>query len=39
MNKDGSLALGYSASSATLFPSIRYATRASSDPPGQFPAP
>ena len=39
MNKDGSLALGYSASSATLFPSIRYAIRASSDLPGQFPLP
>jgi hypothetical protein len=39
MNKDGSIALGYSAASATLFPSIRYATRLKTDPAGQLPLP
>lgn len=34
MDADGNIALGYSASSATTFPSIRYATRAASDPLG-----
>ncbi len=31
---EGNIALAYSASSSTTFPSIRYATRAPSDPPG-----
>jgi hypothetical protein len=34
----GNIALGYSVSSSTLFPSIRYATRAASDPPGTLQA-
>lgn len=34
MDKDGNLAVGYSVSSSTTFPSIRYAGRLSSDPPG-----
>jgi len=34
MDGAGDIALGYSVSSSTLFPSIRYATRAASDPPG-----
>ncbi|MEI8083973.1 MAG: hypothetical protein WCI74_19215, partial [Actinomycetes bacterium] len=34
MDADGNIALGYSASSATAYPSIRYATRAPSDPLG-----
>ena len=33
MDKDGNIAIGYSVSSTTLFPSIRYATRLASDPP------
>src|SRR5207247_1780839 len=32
VDKDGNMALGYSASSSTLFPAIRYAGRLSSDP-------
>jgi hypothetical protein len=39
MNKNGSIALGYSASSTTLFPSIRFASREPGDPAGQLPAP
>lgn len=34
MDKDGNLAVGYSVSSATTFPSIRYAGRLATDPPG-----
>lgn len=34
MDASGNVALGYSVSSATLFPSIRYAGRLASDPPG-----
>lgn len=34
MNKAGTLALGYSVSSSTVFPSIRFADRLASDPPG-----
>ncbi len=34
MDKDGSLALGYSASSSTVFPGIRYAGRLAGDPLG-----
>ncbi len=34
MNGLGDIALGYSASGSTAFPSIRYATRTASDPPG-----
>jgi hypothetical protein len=34
MNKSGEVALGYSASSSSVFPSIRYAARLASDPPG-----
>jgi hypothetical protein len=34
MDRFGNLALGYSVSSKTLFPSIRYATRLSTDPAG-----
>ncbi|MGH7845296.1 MAG: hypothetical protein ACREQW_09015 [Candidatus Binatia bacterium] len=34
MDKDGTLAVGYSVSSTTLFPSIRYAGRLASDPSG-----
>jgi hypothetical protein len=37
MDKDGSLALGYSVSSGTVFPGIRYAGRLASDPPGTLP--
>jgi hypothetical protein len=36
MDRNGNLALGYSASSATVFPSIRYAGRLAADPPGQL---
>jgi hypothetical protein len=36
MDKNGNIALGYSASSSTQFPSIRYATRAPGDPLGTF---
>ncbi len=34
IDSGGDIALGYSASSATSFPSIRYATRTPGDPPG-----
>ncbi|MEO8439211.1 MAG: hypothetical protein ABI540_03205 [Spartobacteria bacterium] len=34
MDKDGNLALGYSASSAAIHPQIRYATRLATDPLG-----
>jgi len=34
MNYQGDLAVGYSASSSALFPSIRYAARLAGDPPG-----
>ena len=33
VDKDGNLAIGYSASSSTLFPAIRYAGRLVTDPP------
>ena len=36
MNAAGSLAVGYSASSASVFPSIRYAGRLAGDPPGSL---
>jgi len=32
VDKDGNMAIGYSASSATLFPAVRYAGRLSTDP-------
>jgi hypothetical protein len=35
-DRDGNLALGYSVSSATLFPGIRYAGRLAGDPLGQL---
>ncbi len=34
MNGDGEMALGYSVSSRSVFPGIRYASRKASDPPG-----
>ena len=34
MDEDGNIALGYSVSSSTMFPAIRYATRQPGDPPG-----
>ena len=34
MDRQGNLALGYSVSSGSVFPSIRFAGRAASDPPG-----
>ncbi len=37
MDKDGSVALGYSASDSTVFPSIRYTGRVATDPPGAMP--
>ncbi len=37
MDKAGNIAIGYSASSATLNPSINYAGRLASDPPGLLP--
>jgi len=36
MNKTGEVALGYSASGSTVFPSIRYAARLATDPPGSL---
>ena len=36
MDQDGNIAVGYSASSTTVFPSIRYAGRLASDPLGQL---
>jgi len=37
MDKDGSIALGYSVSSATVFPGIRYTGRLTGDPAGAMP--
>lgn len=37
MDNSGDIAVGYSVSSTTLFPSIRYAGRLRGDPPGQLP--
>ncbi len=34
MDRDGNIALGYSVSSTTTFPSVRYAGRGPTDPPG-----
>lgn len=34
MNKHGSMAVGYTTSSSTIFPSVRYASRLAKDPPG-----
>src|SRR5438046_199671 len=34
MDRRGDIALGYTVSSSTVYPSIRYATRTPSDPPG-----
>ena len=34
MDKDGNIAVGYSASSSSVYPSIRYVTRLASDPKG-----
>lgn len=39
MDAAGDIALGYSASSSTVYPSIRYAGRLASDPPGTMPIP
>src|SRR5205823_313343 len=36
MDKKGNIALGFSASSSTVFPSIRYAGRLVTDPPGEL---
>ncbi len=36
MDRQGNIIAGYSVSSSTLYPSIRYAGRLVSDPPGQF---
>jgi hypothetical protein len=36
MDQDGNIAIGYSVSSSTLYPSIRYAGRLSTDPLGQL---
>lgn len=36
MDKNGDIAVGYSVSSSSTFPSIRYAGRLSNDPPGQL---
>jgi hypothetical protein len=36
MDKNGDIAFGYSASSASSFPSIRYAGRLATDPLGQL---
>jgi hypothetical protein len=38
MDGAGNIALGYSASSSSLFPAIRYATRCATDPPGTLQA-
>ncbi|MDQ1306158.1 MAG: LysM peptidoglycan-binding protein [Actinomycetota bacterium] len=38
MDADGNIALGYSASGASAYPSIRYATRAATDPLGTMQA-
>jgi hypothetical protein len=37
MDQSGNIALGYSASSDTVFPSMRYAGRLVNDPPGTLP--
>ncbi len=37
VDKDGDMALGYSVSSASMFPSIRYAGRLAGDPAGTLP--
>ncbi|HEV7240121.1 MAG TPA: hypothetical protein VGQ36_12855 [Thermoanaerobaculia bacterium] len=37
MNRDGCVALGFSAASSTVFPGIRYAARAAGDPAGTLP--
>ncbi len=37
MNREGNIALGYSVSSSTVFPGIRYAGRLASDPIGTMP--
>ena len=37
MDKRGNIALGFSASSSTVFPSVRYAGRLEEDPPGLLP--
>lgn len=37
MDKQGNMALGYSASSKTVYPSIRYAGRLATDPLGELP--
>ena len=36
IDKDGNIALGYSVSSSSVFPGIRYSGRLASDPPGQM---
>jgi hypothetical protein len=36
MDRDGNIAVGYSVSSSSTYPSIRYAGRLASDPPGQL---
>ena len=36
MDRDGNIAVGYSVSSSTTFPSIRYAGRLATDPLGQI---
>src|SRR5205807_985450 len=36
MDRDGNIAAGYSVSSSSVFPSIRYAGRLATDPPGQL---
>ena len=37
MDKDGNIAIGYSVSSSSSFPSIAYVGRLASDPPGTLP--
>jgi hypothetical protein len=37
MDKDGDIAIGYSVSSSTVYPSIRYAGRLAGDPPDTLP--
>jgi len=36
MDRDGNIALGYSVSGASMYPSIRYTGRLATDPPGQM---
>ena len=38
-DKNGNMALGYSVSSETVFPSIRFTGRKRNDPPGQMTIP